>query len=90
MYYGFNQLHTLEIDEWISQQKGGHFQYLTNQGLVLAGITMVLSFLADLMPLRPLRRLKRSLLIIALPVRVTHAPKDAHYESNHPISSLWS
>jgi len=70
MCWGFQQLHTLAIDEWLSRQKGGHFQYLTNQGLVLAALTMAISLLADLVQARSLRRAKRALLLIALPLAV--------------------
>jgi hypothetical protein len=69
MSWGFQQLSTLAIDEWLSKQKGGHYQYLTNQGLILAIITMALSLLSDLAPLGPIKRLKRTLLLISLPVR---------------------
>lgn len=34
MAYGYNSLHNLPINGWIETQKGGHFQFLTIQGLV--------------------------------------------------------
>jgi len=70
MCWGFQQLHTLAIHEWLVRQKGGHFQYLTNQGLVLATITMAISFFIDLAPSKPLKQAKRALLLIALPLAV--------------------
>ena len=32
MVYGYRGLSTLAIDNWIRNQKGGHFQFLTIQG----------------------------------------------------------
>lgn len=68
MCWGFQQLHTLAIDEWLRTQKGGHFQFLTNQGLVLAIITMSLSLISDLFPLGTVKQLKRAFMLISLPV----------------------
>ena len=68
MLWGFRQLQYLAVDEWISRQKGGHLQFLTNQGLLLAAMTMALGLLADLVPIGATIQLKRALLIISLPV----------------------
>jgi hypothetical protein len=32
MMYGYREVTALAISEWISNQKGGHFQFLTIQG----------------------------------------------------------
>ena len=69
MLWGFNSLSTIAANEWISKQKGGHFQFLTIQGLVLAALTMSLSLICDLLPNPQLfQTARRALLIIALPV----------------------
>ncbi|KAH7923523.1 hypothetical protein BV22DRAFT_578216 [Leucogyrophana mollusca] len=71
MAYGFLSLKSLPIDEWISSQKGGHYQYLTIQGLATAWLTMVVSVACDILPpISALRRVKRALLMIALPLTV--------------------
>ncbi|KAG1803625.1 FAR-17a/AIG1-like protein [Suillus plorans] len=69
MTYGFIGLRTLPIDGWIRAQKGGHFQFLTIQGLAAAWVTMILSLGCDLLPsFATLRTAKRASLMIALPV----------------------
>ncbi|KAG1875032.1 FAR-17a/AIG1-like protein [Suillus tomentosus] len=69
MTYGFISLRMLPMDGWIRAQKGGHFQFLTIQGLATAWLTMVLSLGCDLLPsLATLRTAKRASLIIALPL----------------------
>ncbi|KAJ8078675.1 hypothetical protein PM082_012958 [Marasmius tenuissimus] len=69
MIYGYRSLHTMSIDEWIRSQYGGHFQYLTIQGLVIAGATMASSVLLDLFPSsKNLKVLKRAIFMIAMPL----------------------
>ncbi|KAG1905975.1 FAR-17a/AIG1-like protein [Suillus fuscotomentosus] len=69
MTYGFISLRMLPMDGWIRAQKGGHFQFLTIQGLATAWLTMVLSLGCDLLPsLTTLRTAKRASLMIALPL----------------------
>ncbi|KAH7914977.1 FAR-17a/AIG1-like protein [Hygrophoropsis aurantiaca] len=71
MAYGFLSIKSLPIDDWISSQKGGHYQYLTIQGLAAAWLTMIVSILCDILsPNTVLRRIKRALLMIALPLTV--------------------
>ncbi|KAJ7063190.1 FAR-17a/AIG1-like protein [Mycena amicta] len=69
MAYGYRALHTLPISDWISSQYGGHLQFLTIQGLVIAWMTMSVGALEDVFPFVPgLGSLKRGLFILALPV----------------------
>ncbi|EPQ58200.1 hypothetical protein GLOTRDRAFT_110070 [Gloeophyllum trabeum ATCC 11539] len=71
MAYGYNNLGSLIQNAWIEKQKGGHMQFLTIQGLMIAWLTMIISLVLDLFPsLTPLRRIKRVLFMIALPVSV--------------------
>jgi len=71
MAYGFNSLHYLPINSFIESQKGGHFQYLTIQGLCVAWLTMVTSMAGDVFPsLTALRTIKRGLFMIAMPLAV--------------------
>ncbi|KAF8078055.1 FAR-17a/AIG1-like protein [Lyophyllum atratum] len=71
MAFGFSSLSGLEIDAWIGAQYGGHFQFLTIQGLAIAWLTMVVSLLRDLFPSSPvLRSCKRALLYVAMPLSV--------------------
>ncbi|KAG9079655.1 hypothetical protein FS749_008337, partial [Ceratobasidium sp. UAMH 11750] len=50
MAYGFLTLGTVVTDQWIRDQFGGHWQYLTILGLAAAWVTMGLSLLGDLFP----------------------------------------
>ncbi|KIJ69002.1 hypothetical protein HYDPIDRAFT_172501 [Hydnomerulius pinastri MD-312] len=69
MAWGWRSLHHLPIQEWINTQKGGHLQYLTIQGLAGAWLCMTLSVICDLFPsVAFVRRAKRGLLMIALPL----------------------
>lgn len=69
MAYGFLSLHSLPINDFIATQKGGHFQYLTIQGLVVSWLTMVTSLVCDLIPAsNGIRTVKRTFLMIALPL----------------------
>ncbi|KAG8737974.1 hypothetical protein FRC10_007441 [Ceratobasidium sp. 414] len=71
MAYGFTTLGTIVSDHWIRDQFGGHWQYLTILGLAAAWVTMGLSLLGDLLPsARSLNHVKRSLLMISLPVAI--------------------
>jgi hypothetical protein len=69
MVRGFQGLGTLGMHEFIKDQKGGHFQFLTIQGLVLAAAAMASSLALDLAPsLGGLRTAKRLFLMISLPL----------------------
>ncbi|KAJ7940747.1 FAR-17a/AIG1-like protein [Mycena leptocephala] len=69
MTYGYNALHGLAINSWISSQYGGHFQYLTIQGLAVAWLTMVAGLFNDFFPsIKGIRTIKRALFIAALPI----------------------
>jgi len=71
MAYGYLGLHTLPIHSFIANQKGGHFQFLTIQGLAVAFVTMLLSMLTDLVPvLSVVKRAKRTVFMIAMPLAV--------------------
>ncbi|KAJ7273599.1 FAR-17a/AIG1-like protein [Mycena haematopus] len=68
MTYGYNALHSLSINAWIDTQYGGHFQFLTIQGLAVAWLTMVAGLFEDFFPsIKGVRALKRGLFIVALP-----------------------
>ncbi|KAF8797924.1 hypothetical protein BYT27DRAFT_7123766 [Phlegmacium glaucopus] len=69
MGFGYYSLQRLPIDRWIREQYGGHFQYLTIQGLALAWITLATSFFSDVFPsFKGPRILKRYLVMISLPL----------------------
>ncbi|KAG0705903.1 FAR-17a/AIG1-like protein [Suillus ampliporus] len=69
MAHGFLGLRTLPVDAWIRSQKGGHFQYLTIQGLACAWLTMALGLGCDLLPsFTALRTAKRASFMISLPL----------------------
>jgi len=71
MAYGYNSLHLLATDAWIRNQKGGHFQFLTVQGLCVAWLAMVISVVVDLFPsFVAVKRVKRAVLMMALPLAV--------------------
>ncbi|KAK7467042.1 hypothetical protein VKT23_004104 [Stygiomarasmius scandens] len=71
MAYGYNSLKTLPIDSLISTQYGGHFQFLTIQGLAIAWMTAIFGLASDIFPsVSVLKSLKRALFMIALPVEV--------------------
>ncbi|TDL27363.1 hypothetical protein BD410DRAFT_782456 [Rickenella mellea] len=71
MAWGYLGLNSLPLDAWIKKQKGGHFQYLTIQGLAIAWLTMMASLACDLFPSNSgIRRFKRALFMIALPLAV--------------------
>ncbi|CAA7271803.1 unnamed protein product [Cyclocybe aegerita] len=71
MTYGYRSLGGLAIDTFIRNQYGGHFQYLTIQGLAVAWLTMVASLFSDLFPsIRAARSIKRYLMIMAMPLAV--------------------
>ncbi|KAG5646688.1 hypothetical protein DXG03_002678 [Asterophora parasitica] len=53
MAFGFLSLSSLGIHEWIQTQHGGHFQFLTIQGLAIAWLTMVAGLLSNLFPSSP-------------------------------------
>ncbi|KAJ6547451.1 FAR-17a/AIG1-like protein [Mycena capillaripes] len=69
MTYGYNALHGLAVDAWISSQYGGHFQFLTIQGLAVAWLTMAVGLLEDFFPsIAGFQIIKRALFIAALPI----------------------
>ncbi|KZS99066.1 hypothetical protein SISNIDRAFT_480648 [Sistotremastrum niveocremeum HHB9708] len=69
MAWGFSNLNTLATNEWIEAQLGGHFQFLTIQGLALAWITLFFALTADFIPsLAFAQRAKRLFLMISLPL----------------------
>ncbi|KAF8843577.1 hypothetical protein BDN67DRAFT_964045 [Paxillus ammoniavirescens] len=69
MTWGWFDLRGQPVQEWIDTQKGGHLQYLTIQGLAGAWLCMVFSGFCDLFPsIAFVRRFKRALLMIALPL----------------------
>jgi len=71
MVYGYREISTLAINEWISSQKGGHFQFLTIQGLAVAWISMMLGLVTDLFPsVSAFGTCKRVLFMISMPVAV--------------------
>ncbi|EKM55482.1 uncharacterized protein PHACADRAFT_256130 [Phanerochaete carnosa HHB-10118-sp] len=69
MTYAWFELDSLPHSTLVQQQKGGHFQFLTIQGLVVAWLTMVLSLSADVFPsIKAIRKVKRALFMIAMPL----------------------
>ncbi|KZT26283.1 hypothetical protein NEOLEDRAFT_1162307 [Neolentinus lepideus HHB14362 ss-1] len=71
MAYGYSSLGSLVQNAWIERQKGGHTQFLTIQGLMIAWLTMTVSLVLDVVPsFTALRKVKRVLLMIALSVAV--------------------
>ncbi|KAJ6630680.1 FAR-17a/AIG1-like protein [Mycena sp. CBHHK59/15] len=68
MTYGYKALNGLSINTWIESQYGGHFQFLTIQGLAVAWLTMFIGLVEDFFPsIYGVRVVKRSLFIIAMP-----------------------
>ncbi|KAJ7219168.1 FAR-17a/AIG1-like protein [Mycena pura] len=68
MAYGYNALVGLSISDSINSQYGGHFQFLTIQGLAVACLTMLVGLLADFFPaVTVIRTAKRALFIVAMP-----------------------
>ncbi|KAJ7740719.1 FAR-17a/AIG1-like protein [Mycena maculata] len=69
MSYGYNALHSLSAETWISNQYGGHFQFLTIQGLAVAWLTMAVGLLEDFFPvIKGLRSIKRTLFMAGMPI----------------------
>ncbi|KAJ7098030.1 FAR-17a/AIG1-like protein [Mycena belliarum] len=69
MTYGYNALHGLAVNAWITSQYGGHFQFLTIQGLAVACMTMIVGLFEDFFPSIPgVRATKRALFIAAMPI----------------------
>ncbi|KAJ6596782.1 FAR-17a/AIG1-like protein [Mycena vulgaris] len=69
MSYGYTALHGLAVNSWITSQYGGHFQFLTIQGLAVAWLTMVVGLVEDFFPsIKGIRATKRALLIAAMPI----------------------
>ncbi|KAF5391309.1 hypothetical protein D9757_001995 [Collybiopsis confluens] len=86
MIYGYQRLQALPIDAVVKNQYGGHFQYLTIQGVFLACATTLISLILDIFPsttgrllsastspsnpLPVLKPLKRIMLLVSLPLTV--------------------
>ncbi|KAI0831481.1 FAR-17a/AIG1-like protein [Trametes gibbosa] len=70
MTYGYLHLPDMVANIRMSEMKGGHFQFLTIQGLLLAWITMALGLGCDLSASGLLKRIKRTILMIALPISI--------------------
>ncbi|KDR81504.1 hypothetical protein GALMADRAFT_239488 [Galerina marginata CBS 339.88] len=68
--YGYQSLGSLSVDKFIRGKYGGHFQYLTIQGLVLVWLTMFTGLLTEVLSFMSLRTLKRYLMVMALPLSV--------------------
>ncbi|KAI0341803.1 hypothetical protein BDW22DRAFT_1429906 [Trametopsis cervina] len=66
--YGYNQLERLPNNDFVKNQVGGHFQFLTIQGLAVAWLTMVLSLIADVTHIQAVVRFKRALFMVAMPL----------------------
>ncbi|KAI0093546.1 FAR-17a/AIG1-like protein [Irpex rosettiformis] len=64
------ELDQLPNNAFVEKQVGGHFQFLTIQGLFAAWATMSLGLLADMVSSQALTKLKRALFMIAMPVIV--------------------
>lgn len=72
MLNGFKGLEHLGITSFIEKQYGGHYQYLTNWGLMLAIATTVSGAISDMLPgIKVLKTIKRSFLLVALPLALT-------------------
>ncbi|PIL24148.1 hypothetical protein GSI_13901 [Ganoderma sinense ZZ0214-1] len=71
MVYGYLHLPDVVGTMQMDKIKGGHFQFLTIQGLCVACIAMVLSVACDLIPsAKILRTAKRAVLMSALPLSI--------------------
>ncbi|KAF8902026.1 FAR-17a/AIG1-like protein [Gymnopilus junonius] len=71
MSYGYRGLKSLAIDKVVREQYGGHFQYLTIQGLALVWLTLLTSLIGTIFPsFRSLRSIKRHLATVALPLSI--------------------
>ncbi|KJA27534.1 hypothetical protein HYPSUDRAFT_35449 [Hypholoma sublateritium FD-334 SS-4] len=71
MFQGFRAIQKLPINGVMVSQYGGHFQYLTIQGLILASISMVLGMVFSIFSdLTVLYAAKRYVSMVALPVSV--------------------
>ncbi|KAF8334045.1 FAR-17a/AIG1-like protein [Cantharellus anzutake] len=69
MKWGYDRLSDLPNAKAIGGQRGGYFQFLTIQGLVLAWVTIFLALISDLFhSVSLIRTVKRKLLMISLPV----------------------
>lgn len=69
MIYGYSSLSTLMMHAFLKDQVGGHAQFLTIQGLLLAAATMACGLVLDVFPsLDGLRTIKRLLLMMSLPL----------------------
>ncbi|KAF8894566.1 FAR-17a/AIG1-like protein [Infundibulicybe gibba] len=65
------RLETATIHNWVQSQYGGHFQFLTVQGLAIAWATMTVGLASDVLPsVKALRSLKRFFQMMALPLAV--------------------
>ncbi|KAI0692395.1 FAR-17a/AIG1-like protein [Cytidiella melzeri] len=71
MTYAWLEIDNLANSAFIAKQVGGHFQYLTIQGLVAAWLTMALALITDIAPVPgSYLNLKRAVFMIAMPIAV--------------------
>jgi len=71
MIWAYNELVRLMDSVGRDRQRGGHFQFLTNQGLVLAEATLALCLLSDYFPdAKRVASARRILLMITMPLSV--------------------
>jgi len=69
MKWGYDDLNRSRAGRMIRNQHGGHWPYLTIQGLVLAWVTVFLAFVSDFLPrFRAIKTIKRRLLMLSLPI----------------------
>ncbi|EKM82775.1 hypothetical protein AGABI1DRAFT_68712 [Agaricus bisporus var. burnettii JB137-S8] len=74
IFYAYNAIQGLQIHEVMASQYGGSWQYLTIQGIHLAELTLWISLILDFYPsARVLKLIKRSLLILSLPLNIVIA-----------------
>ncbi|KAG9318810.1 FAR-17a/AIG1-like protein [Chiua virens] len=68
MTWGLSRLR--DLGDWMVAQKGGYFLFLTNQGLVIAWLYMVVSLFCDIFPsvVATVRHVKKALLMISMPL----------------------
>ncbi|KAK4687737.1 hypothetical protein P7C73_g2395, partial [Tremellales sp. Uapishka_1] len=72
MLKGFTALNNVAMGDYVAPQYGGFFQFLTINGLLVAGLAMAFGGLGDVLPnVKSLRSIKRFFLLSALPVEIT-------------------
>ncbi|KAI0748291.1 FAR-17a/AIG1-like protein [Daedaleopsis nitida] len=71
MTYGYLNLPDMVANIPMANMRGGHFQFLTIQGLAVAWLTMAMSIACDLAPSsKLLKSMKRAFLMSALPLAI--------------------